>query len=309
MRNRLLGLATGLAALGLASCDSPQHGYHVDQDHALNDTSRSAIQYSPAAEPAPAAAYVDERGTREITPDTPVSIEQYIAYTHHYGLSFQPDGAETAMNTHRQRCQDAGPAVCQIMSANASTDRNQYFRATLQLRAAPSWIESFREGLQGETEAAGGRITTQTSNATDLTNPILDTEARLTAKRQLRDRLTALLEHEDASVEELVQLERELARVQGDIESSEAQLQAMRARVSMSTLTLNYATERPPVSTGAFDPVGEALGNSVRNFSHALGDVITFLVFLVPWLIVIIPGGWLILRAVRKVIRRRTDKT
>lgn len=212
------------------------------------------------------------------------------------------------MDAHRERCREAGPTICQIRSANARTDRNQYFSATLQLRAVPDWIANFRADLQGETEAGGGRITTQTSNATDLTSPILDTEARLTAKRQLRDRLTALLEHENASVEELVHLERELSRVQGDIESSEAQLEAMRARVSMSTLNLNYSTERPPVSNGAFAPVGEALSNSVRNFSSALGDVITFLVFLIPWLIVIIPGGWLALQALRRIFRRRTKQ-
>lgn len=306
MRNRILGLAAGLTTLGLAGCDSPEQVYHAGQDHALYDMSRSALQYSPPAEPAPAPPPLDQERTQEIAPDTPATGAQYIAYTHLYGLSFQPGGAEAAMDTHRERCREAGPAVCQIRSANARTDRNQYFSATLQLRAVPSWIASFRADLQGETEAGGGRITTQTSNATDLTSPILDTEARLTAKRQLRDRLTALLEHENASVEELVQLERELSRVQGDIESSEAQLEAMRARVSMSTLNLNYSTERPPVSNGAFAPVGEALSNSVRNFSSALGDVITFLVFLIPWLVVIIPGGWLALQALRRIFRRRT---
>lgn len=308
MRSRLTGLALGIAAFSLASCENGEAPNHAERAYDMSQTAMHAISEAPAP-PAALMGFAEDRARAEAQPVSLQSVEQYIAYTHFYGLSFGPGGAELAMDSHRQRCLDAGPQICQVMQANASQEHSQYFRASLQMRAVPGWISEFRDGLQGETEAGGGRIINQVSTATDLTSPILDTEARLSAKRQLRERLTALLSHEEASVEELVQLERELARVQGEIESAEAQLQAMRVRVTMSMLNLNYSTQRPTVSSGAFDPVGRAVGNSVRDFSRALGQVITFLVSVLPWMIVIIPVGWLGLRGVRAMFRRRANKT
>jgi len=297
-------LVIGCAA-ALLGCEAAEQGpayeQSFDQSDELVTVTGNSIRRQEFVAAAPPAVISGEVSRDE------APVEQYIAYTHSYMLVFGPDGARAAMATHRDRCMQAGPEVCQVVAANANQQRGDFYRATLQIKAIPGWIETFRSTLESETEAGGGYISQQSSNATDLTRPILDAEARLTAKRQLRERLTGLLERENASVEELVQLERELARVQGDIEASEANIRVMRARVSMSTVTLTYTTELPPVSQGAFDPVGQALGNSVRNFSSALGDVITFLVILIPWLIVVLPAGWLVLRALRTLFRRRRE--
>ena len=59
------------------------------------------------------------------------------------------------------------------------------------------------------------------------------------------------------------------------------------------------------VSRGAFASVGEAL----RDFGSVLGDslaaLITAVATILPWLIVIVPGLWFLIRAIRRLRERR----
>lgn len=236
-------------------------------------------------------------------PDTPV--EQYIAYAYSYALEFAPNRAVDAMAAHRDLCLSAGPDVCQVVNASSSNQQGNRSRARLQIRAVPDWIADFRDGLEADVEAADGAINSFNMTASDLTRPILDAQARLEAKRALRERLTGLLDRPSADIEALIRLERELARVQGEIESGDANLRAMMARVSMSTLDLNYTTRHTPTGGGALDPIGYALSRFVRDFSTALGDVITVVASTAPWLIIIIPALWLVLRWRRRVAARK----
>ena len=75
-----------------------------------------------------------------------------------------------------------------------------------------------------------------------VTRVIVDTEATLRAKRALRDRLQQLLATRPGSLADLLGVERELARVQGEIDSSEPNLASTRTRVAMSAVTIEYAS-------------------------------------------------------------------
>jgi hypothetical protein len=316
MRTGLIGLALG-GLLVLSACDAGAPGAdHWDsasvERSEMGFSASSPPPPAPAPPPPPPPPPPSGSGSADAVPDAPAA--QYIAYSYDYRLEFPPNTAQPVMQTHRDRCLAAGFEVCQVMSSSASVQGDDRSQASLNIRALPTWMDAFRASLEGEVEDAGGEIRSSNMGATDLTRPILDAEARLTAKYSLRQRLTALLDRETASVEELVRLERELARVQGDIESSESILRNMRARVSMSTAHLNYSTRYTPTGGGALDPIGDAVDGSVRAFSYGLGDVITFIAGGAPWLILILPALWLFLRwrrrvGARKLAARETLKT
>ena len=234
--------------------------------------------------------------------------ERLIAYRYGYQMETPSDRTEALLERHRAACLDAGPATCQVINANIYQQGNRGPAGTLALRAVPAWVENFRDGLDGELDTAGGRLLNQSQSADDLTSAIYDAEARLDAQRTLRTRLVALLERDGASVEELVQVERELARVQGDIEAAEARIRVMRGRVSMSSLDLNYTSTVDPVSRSAFDPLGRALRNLAGTFASGLASVITFIAAALPWLIVIVPVFWLLGRWLRSLWRKREQK-
>lgn len=112
-------------------------------------------------------------------------------------------------------------------------------RASYRLRVPAERLDPMMDST-----AALGDVELRTVSAADVTDRVVDTEARLGALRASRDRLRELLSRAQ-SVADVIAVERELARVQGELESLEARLQALRGDVAMSELTVQL--DRKPV--------------------------------------------------------------
>jgi hypothetical protein len=87
-----------------------------------------------------------------------------------------------------------------------------------------------------------GKVERRTVTSSDVTEQLVDLEARLDALRATRDRLRQLLERAD-EVQDVISVERELARVQGELESLEGRLQLLRTQVAMSELSLDISQQ------------------------------------------------------------------
>ncbi|HEX6909279.1 MAG TPA: DUF4349 domain-containing protein [Longimicrobium sp.] len=92
--------------------------------------------------------------------------------------------------------------------------------------------------------SALGRATHRTVRREDVTEQVVDVEARLGTLRAVRDRLRHYLQRADAMAD-LVQVERELARVQGEIDVLEARQRALGSRIALAEIGLEV--ERPRV--------------------------------------------------------------
>jgi hypothetical protein len=246
-----------------------------------------------------------ERGQAAQAPAEGVAV--MLAYRYATGLELPPENLAATQDGHANACLDAGPQVCQVVSASVNDPDGQRPSAYLELRAAPDWLVEFRAGLESETEEAGGRITSDQTSVEDLTANIVDAAARLNARTTLRDRLQTLLETRDGDLGDLLQVERELARVQEQLDAQASVLAALRQRVDTSTLSLSYQPKREIVEPDQFNPIRAALGEVGDVFSEAVGSVILVIAALIPWLIIVIPVGWLFLRWIGGVLRRRRE--
>ncbi len=256
----------------------------------------SDAQFAPTA-PAPEPVAPDEDGA------------QYIAYSHDLGLSLPREGVERLMTAHVAACQEAGPRACIVINSNINKQSDDYTSAYLSLRAKPDWIDGFLAGVDQDADAAGGEVVSRNTRAEDLTRVILDTDARLNAQRTLKRRLEDLLATRDGELGELLQTERELARVTGEIESITSNLRALRLRVDMSELTVRYETKRSLVSGGRRNPLFAALGDFFYNMSSALAAVVTAFAIGLPWMILIGLLLFIWLRAIWPWVRRRRQKS
>jgi len=232
------------------------------------------------------------------------SFQSFLAYRYNYAFALPAKAVANAAQSHAEQCLAAGPTVCQVLSSTNQTYSDKNVNARLQLRAEPKWLEGFTSAVIESVEEAKGDLTSQTVTAEDLTRQILDTDARLNAQKTLRTRLEKLLATKDAKLEDLLALERELARVQGGIESATTTLNVLRKRVSMSVVDISYQSQHVAVSRSAFSPIGRAFKNFAGNASQSLAGVIEFISYALPWLIVLIPGFWLIRRVWRKRKRK-----
>ena len=95
--------------------------------------------------------------------------------------------------------------------------------------------------------SALGRVLSRTISESDVTTRYIDTEARLKTRLALRDRLKSLLETA-TTVEDVPNIERELARVQGEIDAMQGQLDYLDRQVAESALdlTLQIPAVTPP---------------------------------------------------------------
>lgn len=268
--------------------------------------------------PVPVAARSLDQGYSDAAPAPPTpggdpipnedGAAQFIAYSYSLGLEFPQIAVEPTMQAHVAACEAAGPRVCIVTNSNVNNQSDDYTNAYLSLRAIPSWIEAFQGGLDEDVAAAKGEITQRNKQSVDLTRQILDTDARLSAKIILKGRLEDLLATRQGDLGELLQVERELARVTGEIESTTSNLKALRLRVSMSDMTINYSTKRSLVSGGRANPLASAFGDFFYNMSAALASVITFFAVGLPWMILIAIFLFIWLRGIWPRIRKSKPK-
>ncbi|MEM9233485.1 MAG: DUF4349 domain-containing protein [Pseudomonadota bacterium] len=299
----LLGSVSLLAACGGQdrSQYAPAEPEYAEEDSIVVTGSRIrdesvALDAANMAAPAPKMSGGGE--------EADAAIPRQLAYEYDATLRL-PSGAVARMVAqHEARCNAAGPKVCQVISSSVSEQNADYIYGSLQIRAARSYMDDFRDGLSGEAEEADGQLTSMNARAEDLTRQITDTAARLDAQKTLRDRLLLLLERETDDVGDLLQIERELARVQGEIESAESWLKSLRARVAMDRLTLNYQSIPRAVTPQTAQPLKDAFTSFFSDVAWSLSEVIRFIARLLPWLIVIAPGLWL-LRAVWRGWRKK----
>ena len=76
-----------------------------------------------------------------------------------------------------------------------------------------------------------------------MTDRLIDYEAKLKNLLALRDRIRYLIENKSDS-SNIVDMERELSRVQGELDSLQGQMETLKKRVAYSTLDLIVQQKR-----------------------------------------------------------------
>lgn len=303
MRKLLAGLALAVLLVGCgqrtpdADTSAPAQmatgGYAVDAERGVEAREAAAPADAPAPAPPP------EPGRPQAsTPQQPAqsggtgSPVLYLAYAYQVTFELPANHLSDVVNAHVQACQAAGPRLCQLVGSGVSGDPESYMQGTVSIRAEPNWLRTFMGGLQSQADAAGGRITGRNVSSEDLTRQIVDTEAHLRAQSALRDRLQRLLESRPGRLSDLLDVERELARVQGEIDATQSNLAVMRTRVSMSELTLTYQSAPRSVGSDTFKPLRDAFAGFIGIVVIGFAAIITLIAGLIPFAVVIVPIVW-----------------
>lgn len=287
------GLASvSIAALLLvAGCSKPAGG--SASEHPGADV---AVQAAPAA--LTPAAKAGEKPQAE--PPRAGSAAPMLAYAYDYAIEAPTPAVSPLLHRHEAACRAAGPDLCQVVGAlNEAVGRD---RATgkLQLRAEPRWLEGFRGHLDSDAGAAGGKVIHSATTTEDLTRQIIDTDAAIRARFLLRQRLEQLLATRPGKLSELIELEQELARVQGEIDAAQSEIAVMRTRVAMSAITLQYDSRPPLAAPGALRPLQAAVRAFFGHVAEGLAVVLTLFSYLLPFVLVGAIAWWLIRRLRRR---------
>ncbi|HKH83135.1 MAG TPA: DUF4349 domain-containing protein [Gemmatimonadales bacterium] len=183
-----------------------------------------------------------------------------------------------------------------VADASVQSGRNQLRSATLQLKVPASRFDDLTEGLQPL-----GRLQFVNVNAEDVSEEFVDLTARAANGRRLEERLVDLLRTRTGKLQDVLTVERELARVREEIERIDGRMRFLKSSAQLSTLSVNLFEPAPLVSSvPGHSPIAEAFKTAWRNFIGVLAGGIASLGFVVP--VAILMWGAL---AVAKKYRRR----
>jgi hypothetical protein len=123
-----------------------------------------------------------------------------------------------------------------VATRNSSRLPNSKMSGTLVVKVPPAALDGFLTQLRGL-----GEIRNQTLGSEDVTKAYFDTDARLRNARRMEEGLLELLKNTKGRVSDLLQVERELGRVRGEIEEMEGQLKLWDSLISYATVTVHLS--------------------------------------------------------------------
>ncbi len=226
------------------------------------------------------------------TPDKmPEAVLPQLAYEYAYNFEANRQGVEGLSAEHQSACEKAGAGQCQIIAvATRNSSDDSWTSKTLELRVSPQWLKDWRTGLEAGLKDNAARIIDEDVTSEDLSLRIVDTEAHITNRIALRDRLQVIIRTHSGKVSELVEAEAQLSNVQQEIDAAQSALAVMKTRVATVKMTLRYNSQAHAASRNAFAPVKSAVKGFVSSFMEMLGFLITLFAYLLPVAIVAIPA-------------------
>ena len=283
MRRHVILAAT--ATLALTACSQPEDGPAATE---AADTTVSTAAEAPAAERAAAGDKVLPKLGK-----IPVSLPQ-LAYVYDYRWRLPASDIGPLQRRHASLCEQQGPAICQILGMTKTGETDDEVAGELQMAVATRQARAFGALLEDEAEEAGARQIAAEIASEELSKQMVDTEARLKARTQLRDRLSEVLRTRKGSVEELVEAERSVAAVNEEIDQARSWLREMEGRVAYSRVTVRYETGAA-ATRDFLAPVTGALGSLGSIFGY-----LAALLILVGAVVLPLGGLWWGSRVLRR---------
>ncbi len=303
----VLGLVAVLSTSACAASSSPAESEErgrADQSTA----SRAAPPAAPAPAGAPAAAAPRQQAASggaaanqgEQAQQNLPSLDRMIIRT--VTMTLAVGNVEEAF---RQVEQVVGEQNGYLAGSQIRQDGDR-MTATMTLRvpADPATYQATLDRLRGLAE----RVVDEQAQAQDVTEEYVDIESRLRNLRATEESLLALLSKAQR-IEDIINIQRELTNVRGQIEQIQGRKQALERRADMATINLTIR------EAGAFSRPGWSPGGTFEEAVRALGAALRGLAVFAIWLLVFSPiwGGllllgwgvvWLFIRFVRRMSRR-----
>jgi hypothetical protein len=186
----------------------------------------------------------------------------------------------------------AGGYVSEAQADRAETGKR---RGTVTLRVPARAFDDTRAGLGQLGQVRAENFTTQ-----DVTKAYSDLETRLRVKRETLGRLVDLLRNRTGRLSDVLEAEREIARVNEEIEQMEGERRFYDQQVAFSTLALELYEPQALVTSSALAPIREAFGRAADVLAQSVAALLYLTLVVTPWLL----AGFVVWTLVRRLRRK-----
>jgi hypothetical protein len=287
--------------LGCGRLDAPR-----EEEMALSEADSAAgfmAAESPAlAEPRPARkrAPASPPVAQSQSPPQPRATPTERKIIRNANLNLEVDSVDEIMRRIKQVVKQKGGYI-----SNETVSEDNYARKTgsVSCRIPADQLDEVLELFQG-----WGKVENVSVFANDITEQYYDLEVRMANQKALERRLLELLQRQTSKLADLLQIERELARVRTEIDSMEGRKRLWDNQIAYSTVVV-YLQERLPVVVGKEGGVWRTLvqsfGRAADNFVLSIAGIIATSGAIIPFVVILLIL-WLLIRVWKR--RRKAEK-
>jgi hypothetical protein len=286
----------------LAGCAGGDSGEVAVQDSSMDYTVAAP---APAAAPAPQGFASREVAQRSASKAATIAggstgaalpagaLQQASAVIRTGSASIEVPVLDSAVASVRQLAASLGGYIA---NTTLHGGQDQVPSATVELKLPAERFDQAITGLEPV-----GDVESVSVEAQDVGEELVDLEARIANARRLEARLVELLATRTGRLEDVLAVERELARVREEIERYEGRLRYLRSRVAISTLVVSLHEPRPILGHTS-NPIAESVRDAWRNFVGTVAIMIAGLGALLPVAIVVGAAAFI----AQRILRRRS---
>jgi hypothetical protein len=117
-----------------------------------------------------------------------------------------------------------------------------------------------------------GRVEQEQQGGEEVTSQVLDLDARLKNARETETQLTEILRSRTGKIADVLEVEKEMARVRGEIETMQAEQKQLRERVGFGSIDLNLSEEYQAQIGGGPWLADRQIRNALVDGYHAAVD-------------------------------------
>ena len=194
---------------------------------------------------------------------------------------------------------------CEVISSGITMRTPQSVPSGMvSMRVAPEDLQKLLSHLQGL-----GKIAQHTSDREDETNAVIDTDAKIKNLTAFRDNLRAMLARPSATISNIVEIDKQLTDTQAELDTETAERKVLADETEKVALEVSFRVpETAPITTGLSE-IWDSLRGAGSTLGDSLANLITTIVFLIPWLLALLPCSWLLIKAWKRSRRRPIPAT
>ncbi len=228
------------------------------------DSSQGYRTYAPAATGTPSSVYTNVND-RKVIMTASVQLET----SEH----------DKVVNDVRSIATGAGGYIESSSTYLTTKDKKQ---SSITIKVPATQFESCLSQIK-----ALGKVKSESSSGQDVTRQYIDLSARLKNLQAEEKQLSDIMGM-SKNVTEVLSVEKELFRVRGEIESTQAQLNYLGSQVDFSTITVGVAEPQPAVE---YDwGLDTAFKEAIRAFIGMIGALIVITGYLIPLILYFVIG-------------------
>lgn len=157
-----------------------------------------------------------------------------------------------------------------------------------------------------------GNLERSSTHSSDVTEEFYDVEARLKNKKIEETRLIQHLEKSTAKLSDILEVEKELSRVRGEVEQMQGRINMLNNLTSLTTIDVSLREVKnyvPPTAASFGDDVNRTLNSSWSGLVTTGRKFTLSLISLLPWVPFLAILGYLVYLLLRRLIIKSKPAT